>query len=302
MVKTQRWKRGGSTGEGAVPETGSATEEVSQGRDTVLTEAPPDDETLTTSVPADPDAPDAPLRTSGRRRLRDRLPVLLMQAAHPRQAVLTAAGLAAAAAISGRPTREVAVVLATVLVGQVILGWHNDLVDRRRDARHDQPGKPLATGRLDPGTAWFALTCAVLLLVPLSITSGITAGSAYLLSLGVGLLGNVVLRKGRLSWLPWAVSFGLFPAYLSYGGWGGAFEGTPPTWQMTVLFALLGVGIHVLRALWGLVADNEDGWTYLPLTLGLRLGATRLLALAGVYTSVVLVLIAFAATYVGLGQ
>ena len=91
MVKTQRWKRGGSTGEGAVPKTGSATEEVSQGGDTVLTEAPPDDETLTTSVPADPDAPDAPLRTSGRRRLRDRLPVLLMQAAHPRQAVLTAA-------------------------------------------------------------------------------------------------------------------------------------------------------------------------------------------------------------------
>ncbi len=297
MVKTQRWKRRSSTGEGPVPETGSATEEVSRGGDTILTEAVPDDETPTPPVEDDPEAPDR-----GRLRLRDRLPVLLLLAAHPRQAVLTAAGLAAAAAISGRPTREVAVVFAAVLVGQVVLGWHNDLVDRRRDARHDLPGKPLASGRLDPGTAWFALTCAVLLVIPLSVTSGITAGSAYLLSLGVGLMGNVVLRRGRLSWLPWAVSFGLYPAFLSYGGWGGAFEGTPPTWQMTVLFALLGVGVHVLRALWGLVADNEDGWTYLPLVLGLRLGATRLLALAGVYTSVVLVLIAFAATYVGLGQ
>ncbi|WP_341924778.1 UbiA family prenyltransferase [Nocardioides psychrotolerans] len=301
MAKTQRWKSRRSAGEGPVPGTGDSThgEEVSRGGDTVLTEVPPADETLAPPVTT---APDPQRRSSGRLGLRDRLPVLLLQAAHPRQAVLTAAGLAAAAALSGRPTREVAVVLATVLVGQVILGWHNDLVDRRRDARHEQPGKPLATERLDPGTAWFALTCGVLLVVPLSITSGITAGSAYLLSLVVGLLGNVVLRKGKLSWLPWAVSFGLFPAYLSYGGWGGAFEGRPPTWQMTALFALLGVGVHVLRALWGLVADNEDGWTYLPLTLGLRLGATRLLALAGVYTSVVLVLMAFAATYVGLRQ
>ncbi|WP_309649371.1 UbiA family prenyltransferase [Nocardioides sp.] len=301
MAKTQRWKSRRSAGEGLVPETGDSTNggEVSRGGDTVLTEVPSDDEALAPPVTT---APDPQRRAAGRLGLRDRMPVLLLQAAHPRQAVLTAVGLAAAAALSGRPTREVAVVLATVLVGQVILGWHNDLVDRRRDARHEQPGKPLATERLDPGTAWFALTCGVLLVVPLSITSGITAGSAYLLSLVVGLLGNVVLRKGKLSWLPWAVSFGLFPAYLSYGGWGGAFEGTPPTWQMTALFALLGVGVHVLRALWGLVADNEDGWTYLPLTLGLRLGATRLLALAGVYTSVVLVLMAFTATYVGLRQ
>ncbi|GEP36386.1 hypothetical protein NPS01_00490 [Nocardioides psychrotolerans] len=301
MAKKQRWKPSSTAGEGPVPETGgrAEAEEVSRGGDTVLTEVPPDDGSLTPPVTA---APDPQRRAPGRLGLRDRLPILLLQAAHPRQAVLTAAGLAAAAALSGRPTREVAVVLATVLVGQVILGWHNDLVDRRRDARHDQPGKPLATERLDPGTAWFALTCGVLLVVPLSITSGINAGSAYLLALGVGLLGNVVLRKGKASWLPWAVSFGLFPAFLSYGGWGGAFEGTPPTWQMTGLFALLGIGVHVLRALWGLVADNEDGWTYLPLALGLRLGATRLLALAGAYTSVVLVLMAFAATYVGLRQ
>ena len=311
MAKTQGWKRRTSAGKGPVPETGSAAEEASRGGDGVLTAAPPDEETPAPPVtdgtdpagtgPGRHGRPGRPGRL-GRLGLRDRLPVLLLQAAHPRQAILTAGGLAAAAAISGRPTREVAVVLATVLVGQVILGWHNDLVDRHRDARHETPGKPIASERLDPGTAWFALTCGVLLVVPLSISSGVTAGSAYLLSLVVGLLGNVVLRKGALSWLSWAVSFGLFPAYLSYGGWGGAYEGSAPTWQMTVLFALLGVGVHVLRAVWGLVADNEDGWTYLPLRLGRRLGATRLLVVAGVYTAGVLVLIAVAATSVGLRQ
>lgn len=303
MAKTLRWKRRGPAGEEAVEPVGALGKQSPSG-DAVLTEErgqdpAPDD----SASPTSQTTPEShPPRASGRLGLRERLPVLLLQAAHPRQAVVVALFVAICAAVSGRPGREVAAVLATVLVGQAILGWHNDLVDRRRDARHDVPGKPIAQDRLDPGTAWFALTCAALLVVPLSITSGVTAGSAYLISLVVGLLGNVVLRRGLLSWLSWAVAWGLLPAYLSYGGWGGAFEGEPPSTLMTVLFALLGVGVHVLRAVWGLVADNEDGWTYLPLRLGLRLGATRLLVLAGVYTSVVLVLIAFAATYSGLAR
>jgi 4-hydroxybenzoate polyprenyltransferase len=298
MAKTQRWRRRSSAGEGQAEEAVGTVEEEPQGGST-LTETPPDED-------ADPDPatsdPEPRRRGPGRLRLAERGPILLLQAAHPRQAVVTALFVAAAAALSGRPTREVLVVLATVLVGQAILGWHNDLVDRQRDARHDVPGKPLAQGRLDPGTVWFALACGVLLVVPLAVTSGITAASAYLVSLVVGIMGNVVLRTGLLSWLPWAVSWGLLPAFLSYGGWGGQFEGDPPSTLMVVLFALLGVGVHFLRALWGLVPDNDDGWTYLPLRLGLRLGATRLLVLSGVYTAVVLVLIAFAATYSGLAR
>jgi 4-hydroxybenzoate polyprenyltransferase len=296
MAKTQRWRRRSPAGQAPPDE---AVETVEPPAGATLTETPREE----SGPEADPEArPEAGAPARGRFRLTESTPLLLLQAAHPRQAVLTALFVAGAAALSGRPTREVLVVLATVLVGQVILGWHNDLVDRDRDARHDLPGKPIAQGRLDPGTAWFALVCAVLLVVPLSITSGITAGAIYLLSLAVGLLGNVVLRQGLLSWVPWAVSFGLLPGYLSYGGWGGEFTGAPPNVAMTVLFALLGVGVHFLRALWGLVPDNDDGWTYLPLRLGLRLGATRLLVLSGVFTAVVLVLIAFAGTYSGLAR
>ena len=40
--------------------------------------------------------------------------------------------------------REAGVVLLTVLVGQTILGWHNDIVDRQRDQAHGLTGKPLA--------------------------------------------------------------------------------------------------------------------------------------------------------------
>jgi len=228
--------------------------------------------------------------------------VLLLRAAHPRQALLTAVGLGVAAALSGRPAREVALVLVTVLVGQAVLGWHNDLVDRTRDRIHDPVGKPNGGGLLDPGTTWFALFCGVLLVVPLSVQSGVTAGSAYLISLVVGLLGNVVLRRGLLSWLPWAVAYALYPAFLSYGGWGGDSSGSPPEIVVTVLAALVGVGAHVLRALPGLVADHEDGWRSLPLRIALRTGATRLLVISLAWTVLALAGLLVAGRVVGLSQ
>ncbi|KAA1428048.1 hypothetical protein F0U47_08045 [Nocardioides antri] len=213
-----------------------------------------------------------------------------------------ALAMGAAAVAAQRPPRECGVILVTVLVGQTILGWHNDIVDKERDAAHRTPGKPVADGRLDPGAVWYAIVVAALVLVPLSITTGITAGAIYLVSVCVGMLGNVVLRTGFFSWVSWAVSFGMLPAYLSYGGWGGQAVGDPPETAITVLAALLGIGVHFMRAVWGLVADHEDGWTYLPLKLGLRLGATRLLALSTFYTVVIVALLVFFGYREGLSQ
>ena len=233
-------------------------------------------------------------------------PILLLRTAHPRQALLTALGLAVAGALAGRPTREVGLVFATVLVGQAILGWHNDLVDRDRDRVHGAGGKPIAQGRIDAGTVWFSLACGLLLLVPLSLSNGLVAGSSYLIAMAIGLLANVALRRGIFSWLPWAASFALFPAFLSYGGWGGETLarpfGAPPEIAMTVLAALLGIGVHVLRALPGLVADHADGWRSLPLRIALKTGATKLLIVASVYTAAVLGGLLVAGSTVGLAQ
>lgn len=255
--------------------------------------------TLTEAAPASA-SPAARRRTLARSG-----PFPLLRAAHPRLGVLVAAGMAVAAVLSGRSGREVLLVLVTVLVGQAVLGWHNDLVDRERDRAHGRSGKPLADGRLDPGTAWFAWCCGVLLLIPLAVNNGVLAGCCYLGSVAVGLLGNLdnrLVRRGLLSWLPWAVAFGLYPAFLSYGGWGGQEKGAPPELLVTGLAALLGIGVHFLTALWGLVPDNEDRWTYLPLRLGLKIGASRLLWVASTYTALVIVGLAFAGTYVGLAQ
>lgn len=257
-----------------------------------------DPEETQASASAVPDA------SAGNQSVMDKIgnwaPFLLIRTTHPRQAALTAIGLSAAAVLAGLTTREVALIAVTVLVGQAVLGWHNDLVDQAVDRRHGREGKPISDGRLEPGGVWFALCCGVLLVIPLSVTSGTVAGLFYLGSLVIGMLANVLLRKGLLSWVPWAAAFACYPGYLSYAGWAGESAGGPPHWVMVALAAALGVGVHFLTALWGLVADNEDGWTYLPLKAGLKLGAGKLLLGTLVYITAVIGGMLYAASAVGL--
>ena len=229
-------------------------------------------------------------------------PVLLVRAAHPRQTVLTAVGVTAAAALADRPARELLLVLGTVLVGQALAGWHNDVVDRSRDRADERTGKPLVGSDLDPGTVWFAIACAVLLVVPLALSAGLRAGVAYLLVVVLSLVANLVLRHTWLSWVPWAASFALYPAYLSYGGWGGSHVGEAPEIAMTAIAAALGVCVHVLRALPGLVADNRAGRRHLPLRIALRTGAPRLLWLTLVVTAAVVAALVVVGSRVGLAQ
>ena len=139
-------------------------------------------------------------------------------------------------------------------------------------------------------------------LLPLALSSGVTAGSAYLLALVLSVAGNIVLRRGPLSWVTWAASYALYPAYLSYGGWGGDYTGSPPEITVTVLAGLLGICVHVLRALPGLVADNRDGHKHLPLRIALRTGAPRLLWFTALLTVLVVVGLVVEGTRVGLTQ
>ncbi|MDN5896589.1 MAG: hypothetical protein L0H93_21530, partial [Nocardioides sp.] len=76
-----------------------------------------------------------PARTA-RLELRRTLPVALARAAHLRQGLLVTLVVTGSAALAGRSAEETALVLATVLVGQAVLGWHNDAVDAGRDTAH----------------------------------------------------------------------------------------------------------------------------------------------------------------------
>jgi 4-hydroxybenzoate polyprenyltransferase len=210
--------------------------------------------------------------------------------------------LTAAAALSGRSGVECLLVAATVLTGQLTVGWINDVVDADRDRQVGRRDKPVAMGWLDPGTVTFATACVFLVVVPLSVANGTVAGIAHLAAVLSAWAYNFWFKRTVLSWLPYAVSFGLLPAFLSYGGLGGGYHGGPPTLAMTVLAALLGIGIHFLNTLPDLVEDNETGVRHLPLRIALRIGAPKLLWITTTYTFLVAAGMVIAALTVGLRQ
>jgi 4-hydroxybenzoate polyprenyltransferase len=224
----------------------------------------------------------------------------LLLACHPLPTVAMTIALTAAAALTGRSGVECALVAATVLTGQLTVGWINDVVDRDRDAQVARQDKPVAMGWIDPGTVTFATSCVVLLVIPLSVANGTEAGIAHLGAVFSAWLYNFWFKRTVLSWLPYAVSFGLLPAFLSYGGLGGGYHGGPPTVAMTVLAALLGIGIHFLNVLPDLVEDNETGVRHLPLRIALRIGAPKLLWISTTYTALVAAGMLVAALTVGL--
>lgn len=226
----------------------------------------------------------------------------LVLACHPLPTAAMTILLTAAAALTGRSGVECALVAATVLSGQLTIGWMNDVVDRHRDKRVAREDKPVALGWVDTGTVTFAIACVVLLLIPLSIANGTVAGIAHLVAVASAWMYNFWFKKTVLSWLPYAVSFGLLPAFLSYGGLGGGFHGGPPTIAMTVLAALLGVGIHFLTTLPDLVEDKETGVRHLPLRVALKIGAPKLLWASMTWTALVAAGIVVAGLTVGVTQ
>lgn len=232
-----------------------------------------------------------------RQRIRD-----LARCAHPKQAVGIALAMGVSAAIADRPTTEVLLVGAAVLAVQLSLGFSNDLCDAAHDLRAETPGKPIAAGKVDPSSASYWMSVLVLLSVPLAVSSGIVAGIALLITLPVGWVHNRWLHRTRASFLGWLVTFGLYPAFLAYGGYGGGMHGSAPTWQITVAAAALGVSLHFATSLGDLVTDNKSGAMTLPLRVAIRIGAPRLLFLTIVATGLATAGLVGAAGSVGLRQ
>lgn len=230
------------------------------------------------------------------------LTLSLILSSHPLPTAAMTIAVTAAAALTGRSGVECALVAATILSGQVTIGWLNDVLDRHRDKMAGRQDKPVAMGWIDPGTVTFAIACAVLLLVPLSVANGTYAGIAHLVAVASAWSYNLVFKRTLFSWLPFAVSFGLLPAFLSYGGLGGGMHGSPPTVEMTIGAALLGVGIHFLNALPDLVEDNQHGIRHLPLRMALKTGASKLLLASIIWTLLAAVGVVAAGLTVGVAR
>lgn len=151
-----------------------------------------------------------------------------------------------------------------IFLGQLIVGWTNDLYDFRDDLKHNRVGKPLVSGDLKPAE----LKRAIFIVLPLAIIFnlfgplGFKAGLISVFGIGIGVAYNFYLKPTALSPLPYALAFALLPAALVISA-----DKTPPLWLLWA-GGLLGMSAHFANVLKDFKEDKESGITSLPITLG----------------------------------
>ncbi|MDA3627695.1 UbiA family prenyltransferase [Saccharopolyspora sp. WRP15-2] len=196
----------------------------------------------------------------------------LLRAAHPLPALaVTAITAGLAAAVGSRPLGVLGVVGA-VLSGQLSVGWLNDLVDADRDAQVGRSGKPVASGAVSRRAVLLAVVVSAPIAVVLSLPFGAAATAAHLVALGSAWAYDLGVKSTAFSVLPYAVSFGLLPAFVTLG-----IGAAPPVW-LVLAAALLGSAAHFVNVLPDLADDAATGVCGLPH----RLGATKSTAVAAV--------------------
>jgi 4-hydroxybenzoate polyprenyltransferase len=204
----------------------------------------------------------------------------LVRACHPEPTAAVTAVAAALAAAVGRGVGGTVAVAAAVLAGQLSVGWMNDYLDRDRDVRVRRADKPLAAGALTAATLRAAMLVAAVAVVPLSLLSGWQAGSLHLVAVLSAWSYNLRLKRSVLSVLPYGVSFGLLPAFVTAG-----LPGHPVFGWLVAAGALLGTGAHFANVLPDIADDLATGVRGLPHRLGptgSRVAAGLLLTAASV--------------------
>lgn len=160
----------------------------------------------------------------------------------------------------------IALLLVTVLVGQLSVGWSNDAFDAHLDVVSGRTGKPTVAAQVTAQHLWIGAISALVVSVVLSLlVAGPIGGSFHVFALGMAWLYNLRLSRTAWSWLPYALAFGAVPAFASYG-----LDGQPPSWWSTACFAIIGVSAHLANALPDLELDEAAGRGGSAVRLGRR--------------------------------
>ena len=153
-----------------------------------------------------------------------------------------------------------------VALGQLVVGWSNDLYDYADDLSHQRLNKPLVKGTI---TREFLARC-VMIMVPLSFLAnllgplGIKGGLVYMFGIACGVAYNFYFKFNIFSPLPFALAFAALPSCIVI-----AQEQTPPVW-MWLGGALFGVAAHFVNVLKDIDQDQISGIGGLPQRLGMR--------------------------------
>jgi 4-hydroxybenzoate polyprenyltransferase len=188
----------------------------------------------------------------------------LLLASHPGPtAVVTVVAIVLGVGLGYSPGRLVVLAVA-ILLGQLSIGWSNDWLDAARDAAVHRRDKPAARGAIGVPTVRTAAFAALIAGILLTLVLGPLATLAHTIAIAGGWAYNLGLKSTVISFVPFAVSFGLLPAIATLG-----LE--PPQFAAPWVLAagaLLGVAAHVTNVLPDLADDDSTGIRGLPHRLG----------------------------------
>ena len=154
----------------------------------------------------------------------------------------------------------------TVFLGQLLIGWSNDIYDYQDDLKHNRVNKPLVSGQLqieDLKKATFILL-PIALLANLLGPLGLKGGAVYLLGVGCGIAYNFYFKFRITSPLVYFIALAALPASIFY-----AVDRNPPLWVLASS-SLLGVAFHFANVLKDLSADRDSNIGGLPQRIGRR--------------------------------
>jgi protoheme IX farnesyltransferase len=205
----------------------------------------------------------------------------LVRASHPEPAVAVTTVTALLAWGVGHDGAGIVKTAGAIFASQLAIGWVNDWLDADRDLAVGRADKPVAAGAIDRRLVGRCGLAASVACVLVALTTGFPAALLMIAALVSALLYDWPLKLTALSVLPYALSFGLLPAFVVVALPGAP---APPAW-LVLAGALLGAGAHFANALPDLDDDTRTGVRGLPQRLGpagSRLAAAVLLLAATV--------------------
>lgn len=210
-------------------------------------------------------------------------PISLLLASHPGPTLVVTVVATVLGVGLGYPPGRLALLAVAILLGQLSIGWSNDWLDAARDREVARADKPAARG--DIPTAVVRSSAFVALLLALAVTA--LLGPGALIAHGVAVAGgwayNLGLKSTVVSFVPFAVSFGLLPAIATLGQVAPAW---PAPWVLAA-GALLGVAAHVTNVLPDLSDDARTGIRGLPHRLGAHVSGLLAFACLAVATALI---------------
>jgi len=151
-----------------------------------------------------------------------------------------------------------------VFLGQLLVGFTNDLNDYPDDLKHKRMAKPLVSGEITTTKLRTAIKIVAPFTVFVNILGplGLKGGLVYLFGVGMGVSYNFYFKSTLLSPIPYALAFVALVSSIIV-----STDRTPPLWYISAA-ALIGVAAHFANVLKDIDQDLESKIKGLPQRIG----------------------------------